>query len=217
MKAMMYCIIHGDRLCGVAIFVLACAAGPILVLKTRATDELGEEIRRRGEADLAAVIASQDTESAKILAETDRRLAQVHTESARATDAEIAREHAQRLAAAKLQARKLLHEAREKRLESAIAETRALLQEYTRSPEYPAVLKRMVAAATESLGKPIRISGRGDDAALLARVSGKSYDPAPQPILGGLIAETPDGSRRLNLSFDELLRLREDQVRELLA
>jgi len=32
-----------------------------------------------------------------------------------------------------------------------------------------------------------------------------------------LIAETPDGSRRLNLSFDELLRLREDRVRELLA
>ena len=47
--------------------------------------------------------------------------------------------------------------------------------------------------------------------------AGKGFDDTPAPILGGLIAVTSDGSRRLNLSFDELLRLREDQVRTLLA
>ena len=113
--------------------------------------------------------------------------------------------------------RKLLYEARERRLVSAIGETRALLQGTLRSGRYPAVLRRMVAAASDSLGKPLRISGRGEDAVLLAKAAGKSFDPTPQPILGGLVAETPDGSRRLNLSFDELLRLREDRVRELLA
>ena len=129
----------------------------------------------------------------------------------------MAHERAQRMAAVKLQARKMLYEAREKRLEGAVADTRTLLQEYTRSPQYPAVLRRMVAAATDALGKQVRIQGRGEDASLLAKVAGKSFDPSPQPIVGGLIAETPDGSRRLNLSFDELLRLREDRVRELLA
>lgn len=180
-------------------------------------ESLVDEIRRRGEADLAAITSRRDSETAKILSETDRRLEEVRSESVRATDVEVVHEHAQHLAAAKLQARKLLYEAREKRLVSAIGETRNLLQEYTRSAQYPAVLKRMVVAATDSLGKPLRISGRGEDAALLAKAAGKSFDPTPQPILGGLIAETPDGSRRLNLSFDELLRLREDRVRELLA
>ena len=180
-------------------------------------ESLVEEIRRRGEADLATVTAGRDAESAKIIAERDRQVADVRAQVAHATDVEIAHERTQRLAAAKLQSRKLLYEAREQRLEGAIAETRSLLQEYTRSTQYPAVLKRMVTAATEALGKQLRIFGRGEDAALLAKVAGKSFDPAPQPILGGLIAETPDGSRRLNLSFDELLRLREDRVRELLA
>ncbi len=180
-------------------------------------ESLVDEIRRRGEADLAEVLARREADSAKILADTDRRLEEVRSESAGATDAEVAHERAQRLAAAKLQSRKLLYEAREKRLVNAIAETRDLLEGYTRSVQYPAVLKRMVAAAGESLGKPVRISGRAEDAALLAKVAGKSFDPTPQPILGGLIAETPDGSRRLNLSFDELLRLREDRVRALLA
>lgn len=180
-------------------------------------ESLVDEIRRRGEADLAAITASRDADMAKVLSERDRRLEEVRSESARATDVEIARERAQRLAAAKLQARKLLYEAREKRLVSAIGETRTLLQQYTRSAQYPAVLERMVASAIESLGTPVRILGRGEDASLLARVAGKSFDPTPQPILGGLVAETPDGSRRLNLSFDELLRLRGDRVRELLA
>ena len=180
-------------------------------------ESLVEEIRRRGETDLAAIIAARETERAKIVADRDQRIEEVRSENARATEAEVARERAQRLAAAKLQARKLLYEAREKRLETAVAETRALLQEYTRSTQYPAVLKRMAAAATDALGKQIRISGRSEDAYLLSKVAGKSFDPTPQPILGGLVAETPDGSRRLNLAFDELLRLHEDRVRELLA
>ena len=75
----------------------------------------------------------------------------------------------------------------------------------------------LMTVATDSLGKQLKISGRAEDAALLAKVAGKCFDPAPLPIVGGLIAETPDGSRRLKLSFDELLRLREDRVREILA
>lgn len=180
-------------------------------------ETLVEEIRRRGEADLAAVTANRDTESAQIIAETDRRLDEIHAESARSLEAEVVREHAQRIAAAKLQARKMLYEAREKRLEGALAETRGLLTEYTRSPQYPAVLRRMLTVATDTLGKPVRISGRAEDAPLLSKLAGKSFDPTAQPIVGGLIATTPDGSRQLNLSFDELLRLREDRVRELLA
>ena len=180
-------------------------------------ESLVDEIRRRGEADLAAITAQRDSERAKIVAERDRRLAELRSASARATEAEVDRERAQGIAAAKLQARKLLYEAREERLEGALRETRALLEEYTRSAQYPLVLKRMVAAANSALGKQLRISGRAEDGSTLAKVAGKSFDPTPQPILGGLIAETPDGSRRLNLTFDELLRLREDRVREILA
>ena len=180
-------------------------------------ESLVDEIRRRGEAELAAITANREEETAKIVAERDRRVAEVRAQAARATESEVSRESAQRLAAAKLRARKHLYEVRERRLDAAIGETRKLLQEYTRTPQYATVLRRMVAAATDALGKQARISGRAEDSPLLAKVAGKNFDPTPQPILGGLLAETPDGSRRLSLSFDELLRLHEDRVRELLA
>ncbi|HTT73924.1 MAG TPA: V-type ATP synthase subunit E family protein [Thermoplasmata archaeon] len=180
-------------------------------------ESLVDEIRRRGEAELAAIEAGRATAAAQIAADRDRRIEAVRQASAHATELEIARTRAQRLAAAKLRARKLLYEAREARMHGALEETRTLLAEFTRSPAYPIVLKRMVAAASDALGKQLRISGRAEDAAALQKAAGKAFDPAPRAILGGLVAETPDGSRRLNLSFDELLRLREDRVRELLA
>lgn len=180
-------------------------------------EDLVEEIRRRGEAELAAIGTARAKDVARIDADRDRRVADVRDSSKRATDADVARERAQRIAAAKLQARKLLYESRERRLRGALGGTRDLLADFTGSSGYPPVLKRMVAAASESLGKSVRIMGRAEDASALQKVAGKSFDPTPQPILGGLIAETTDGTRRLNLSFDELLRLHEDRVRELLA
>ncbi|MGI0071847.1 MAG: V-type ATP synthase subunit E [Thermoplasmata archaeon] len=180
-------------------------------------ESLVEEIRQRAEAELAATIERQKAEGTRLVADRDRRIVEIRATSARAAEAEAGRERAQRIAAAKLQARKLLYEAREHRLIDGLKETRALLTDYTRSPAYPAVLKRMTEAATTALGPGMHVSGRVEDAAVLAKVAGKAFDPTPQPIRGGLIAETSDQRRRLNLSFDELLRLREDEVRELLA
>ncbi len=180
-------------------------------------ESLIEEIRARAEVELRAADEARRVASAKIEAERDRTVREIAESNARAGDIEAARERAQRLAAAKLKSRKMLYEARERRLEGALRETRALLSEYTDRPEYAGVLKRMVQVATDELGRPIKVSGRVEDSARLQKAAGKSFDPTPQPILGGLIAESADGSRRLNLSFDELLRLREDKVREILA
>jgi vacuolar-type H+-ATPase subunit E/Vma4 len=180
-------------------------------------ESLVDEIRSRGEAELKSVAARRDAELSKISAERDARVEAIRADAAKATEAEVARERAQRLAAAHLAARRLLYEAREERLAQGFAETRQLLADLSEEAEYATILRRMLASATARLGKSARVSGRAGDAALLARLAGKSFDPSPRPILGGLVAETPDGRRRLDLSFDELLRQHADAVRGLLA
>ena len=180
-------------------------------------ESLVAEIRSRGAADLATIEKARAAEAAKIAAGRDALVSEIRDESARQAVAEAARDRSQRVAAAKLRARKLLYEARETRLEQAILDTREMLRKYADSDDYPATLKRMYDMATDLLGKQVRVMGRAADASKLSKVAGKSVDPTPLPILGGLVAETTDGSRRLNLSFDELLRLHEDRVRELLS
>lgn len=180
-------------------------------------DELVQEIRSRSDAEIREANEKIEAERRRLEEDRARRLAAIEEESEKQTELEVARLRAQKRAGAKLQARKLLYETREKRMTQSLEETRAMLREYAESPEYKAVLERMHEFALQELGKGLRISGRKEDASLLRGVAGKNFDPTPAPILGGVIAATADGARRLNLSFDELLRLREDRVRELLA
>jgi vacuolar-type H+-ATPase subunit E/Vma4 len=180
-------------------------------------ERLVDEIRLKAERELAQEHASADAQEQAIFTDRDRRVAQVRDEGQRLADTEAKRERAQKVANAKLQARKLVYEARERRTNGQLAQVKELLAEVTESDEYPAVLKRMYAVAVDQLGKQVRVMGRKDDASQLKSIAGKNFDDTVVPIVGGLIAETPDGSRRLNLSFDELLRLREDAVRSLLA
>jgi vacuolar-type H+-ATPase subunit E/Vma4 len=180
-------------------------------------ESLIEEIRSRGEAELQAIEAQRDRQLAEIARDREARLGTIRGEAARATDAEIARDRAQRIAAAHLAARRLLYEAREERLSRGVEETRQRLADLASADAHEAILRRMLASANARLGRGARLSGRAEDAALLGRVAGKAFDPTPRPILGGLVAETPDGRRRLDLSFDELLRQRADAVRALLA
>lgn len=180
-------------------------------------ESLVDEIRARGESELRSVAEQRARDEASIAASRDGRVEELRREATRMLETEVARLQAQRLAAARLSARKLLYAAREERLARALDQTRALLSAFTSEAEYAEVLRRMHAAASQSLGSSLRIFGRSEDAALLRRLAGRSFDATPRAILGGLVAETPDGRRRLDLSFDELLRLRGDKVRELLA
>jgi vacuolar-type H+-ATPase subunit E/Vma4 len=180
-------------------------------------ESLVDEIRARGEAELRAVAERRTKELAAIAADLDGRVAALRAGASRATEAEAARERAQRLAAAHLAARRQEYGAREERLASGFEATRRMLSDLTEGARYSGILKRMIASAADRLGRSVRISGRSNDADLLERLAGRAYDPTPRPILGGIVAETPDGRRRLDFSFDELLRERADAVRGLLA
>ena len=184
--------------------------------RTMSLDRLVEELRRRAEEDLQQQAAQQAKEEAAIAADRQSRIAAVGEQGRRTAEREIARERAQKLASAKLEARKLVYAAQESKMSAALSETRELLEVH-RFRRDPKVVKRMAAYASDVLGKSIKVMGRSADAALLKKVAGTGFDPTPQTILGGIVAESADGSRRLNLSFDELLRLREDRVRQLLG
>ncbi len=180
-------------------------------------ESLVDEIRARGESELKAVLERRDAELGRLAAERDARVSALRAASRKATDAEASRERSQRLAAAHLAARRMLYEAREERLDRGLAETRELFGALGNGASYPTIVRRMIASSTSRLGRSARISGRREDATLLARLAGPGFDPTPRAILGGIVAESEDGHRRLDLSFDELLRQRADAVRRLLA
>ncbi|MGA8664013.1 MAG: V-type ATP synthase subunit E family protein [Thermoplasmata archaeon] len=180
-------------------------------------ERLIAEIRSRGERELGEETQKFEAEKARLQEDRAHRVTAIQEDFRTRTDAEGRRERTQRVAGARMQSRKLEYEAQERAMNASLEAVRGLLRDFTTSDEYPEVLRRMYSVATDELGKDVRVAGRAEDAALLKPLAGRSFDPTPVAILGGLIAETPDGDRRLSLSFDELLRLREDRVRSLLA
>jgi vacuolar-type H+-ATPase subunit E/Vma4 len=179
-------------------------------------ERLVAEIESRAQQQIAAEQARFEKEQAEIVADRARRIEAIRTNVLRQATQEAARERTRRVAGARLEAKKLGYEYQEARTQQLLGALKARLAEYARTPEYPKLLKRMYAAATSRLGKDLKIRGRAEDAKLLRSIAGSGYDDTPLPVTGGFVAETSDGSRRLNLTFDELVRLREDEMRSLL-
>jgi vacuolar-type H+-ATPase subunit E/Vma4 len=175
-------------------------------------DRLLDEIRERSKRELATETERTAIERRRIAADTDRRIAQLREEIARRAQAEANRERLQRLAAAKLEGRRLQFAAQEQRLLDTLATAKSILGNLTKDPRYPKILSRMYQVAEAQLGDDCKVHGRPEDTAALRKIAGAGAVSAPVSISGGLIAETPDGLRRLDLSFEELLRLRQDRL-----
>ena len=134
-------------------------------------------------------------------------------ESAKKEAVSLAQKEVTRIeGAAKLQSKKLLFDATEKLLENNIAALRDALAEHAASPAYPELLARMAKYASKRLGGKIAVTCRKQDEAAL-KAAGAKTASANLNAIGGFKADSEDGTLELDLTFEEILRSREDEVR----
>ncbi len=114
--------------------------------------------------------------------------------------------------ASKLQSKKMLFDATEKLLESNIASLEQAMAEFAASPAYPELLGGMVKYASKRLGGKIGVVCRKVDEAAL-KAAGAKVISANLNSTGGFKAESEDRTLELDLTFEEILRGREDDVR----
>ncbi|HEV2428579.1 MAG TPA: hypothetical protein VGV64_01875 [Thermoplasmata archaeon] len=178
-------------------------------------ERLVEEVRRRSESELEAARAGFTEEARRLLEKREAELKAIDREAERLTALESARIRSQETARAKVTARKLVFEARQRAAVRSLEDARRRLADFTESEAYETLLERLYDYALDRLGKPLKVSGRAEDAARLRSIAGRGFLAEPVAIDGGLVAESSDGSRRLDLSFGELLRRREDRLLDL--
>jgi len=83
---------------------------------------------------------------------------------------------------------------------------------YVQNPEYKNLLKKMVNYAKNTLGPDIIIHCREKDNSI---VKGMNIPIGESSIntLGGILAENKEGTMELDLTFEELLRSKEDNIK----
>ena len=112
--------------------------------------------------------------------------------------------------AGKLEAKKILFDAINKNLDSTFDMIKQELGNYTKTSEYKKKLQKMAETAKNTLGDNIVIHCRKEDKSVFRS---KDTIGSSIQILGGLVAENNDGTKELDLTFEELLRTHEDEIK----
>jgi len=172
------------------------------------------EIENRKKQD----IENLDTELAqkKAALQNKRDTAIRETQESALKEAKIKseRETTRLIEAARLQAKKILFDAINENLGSAIDVIKQELKDYSKTPQYKKTLENMVNSAKKKIDQNIVIHCSDDDNSLLKNM-GVTIGSSIQT-LGGIVAENKEGTKELDLTFEELLRTHEDEVRGLI-
>jgi len=125
------------------------------------------------------------------------------------------REKARIVEAARLNAKKILFDAINENMYSTFDTITKELKSYTLKPDYKISLQRMLKYAKQKLGANIKVSCREDDKIILKGIDNVNFGPSIQTI-GGILAEDQNGMKELDLTFEELLRNHEDEIKNFL-
>jgi V/A-type H+-transporting ATPase subunit E len=172
-----------------------------------------EEKRKREEIKLEAEFSSKQQQIRK---KTDEEISKIsNTAQSQAKD-QSQRERIRIEGAGKLKAKKLLFDATEKMLENNIALLKQAFADFARSDQYRNLLPAMVRYASNRLGGDIGVICRRQDADLFSSNSSVQVLSTDLNSIGGFKAEKKDGTLELDLTFEEILRNHQDEVRALI-
>lgn len=158
-----------------------------------------EDILAAGEQRAASIIAEARAEKEKILAEARERARELREKRLAEADREAAQFRVRELAGAELEAKRMRLRMESEVLEAAVEEARrrvAALQ----GGEDEAILERLLKKVPP--GYRVFSSQKNED--FLRRRLGMVY-AGTVGCLGGLVTESPDGSVRIDLSYDTIL------------
>lgn len=124
----------------------------------------------------------------------------------------------ERLAWARLEAKRLVSEAREDAINNAIEDIFASLKELKKSKEYKSFMSNEVSnALKEFKGVKIVVHVVKNDKKLLPKMPKGCKVVADLDALGGAVIETQDGKMKVDLTLETLFELRRDDLRKLIS
>ena len=178
---------------------------------TLSIDQFVDEIQNRKKnelADLDKKLNDKKSETDSKKNSAVKELKDSYTNEAK-TKAE--REGARIVEAGKLEAKKILFDAINKNLDSTFDVIKKELDGYSKKPEYKQVIQKLIVYSKKVLAKKIIIHCREEDKSFF-----KDKDIMIGSViqtLGGIIAENKEKTKEIDLTFEELLRNNEDEIK----
>ena len=169
------------------------------------------EIEGRKKTEIESLESEFNEKTSKMETEKNSTLQELSENYEKESKISSDRESARIIEGGKLEAKKILFAAINKNLDSTFNIIKEDLVKYTTSSEYKSVVEQMIKTCQKELGKKITVHYKEEDKSLF-NISDVTVGSSIQTI-GGIIAENDDGTKELDLTFEELLRTNEDEIK----
>ncbi len=169
------------------------------------------EIENRKKNDINVIDKEFDENKASIENKKNSTIKELQERYENEAKIKSEREGARIVEAGKLEAKKILFDAINTNLDSTFDIIKQELSNYTTTSEYKKVLQKMVNVSKKKLDEDIVIHCRKEDSSFLKDL-GVSVGSSIQTI-GGIITENKNGTKELDLTYEELLRTQEDEIK----
>lgn len=173
------------------------------------------EIENRKKREIDSLNKDLAEKKSRLQAELNITVKEIQEKFANEAKVKSEREYARIIEAGKLHAKKILFDAINANMQSAFDVIRKEIENYAKSSQYKKAIETMVNSSKKKLGQDIVVHCRDEDKSLLKDMGitvGKSIKT-----LGGIVAENKKGTKELDLTFEELLRTNEDQIKSFLS
>ncbi len=173
-------------------------------------ETLIDEIQERKRKDLRHLDEELAEKKAAIQSKKDNIVKELQQRFDGEAKTKSERESARIIEAARLQAKKILFDAINTNLSSAFNVIEQELKKYTKTPQYKKHLEAIINVSKKKLGKHIIVHCREEDRALVEGMGVAVGSPIQT--IGGLVVENEQNTKELALTFEELLRICEDDI-----
>lgn len=178
-------------------------------------DTFLREIENRKRRELEALDRELTEKKEALLRDKSTRVQELQERYKREAHIKSEREYTRIVEAGRLQAKRIIFEAMDANLDSALEVIRQELMNYTKNAQYKKTLEEMVNVAKKKLGQDVHVHCREEDRQILKNL-GVTVNNKPIQTLGGIIVENKQGTMELDLTFEELLRTRDETIRAIL-
>ena len=173
-------------------------------------DKFVTEIQNRKKNDLAELDKKLSDKKSETDTKKNSSVKDLKENYANEAKTKAEREGATIVEAGKLEAKKILFDAINKNLDSTFDVIKKELDDYSKKPEYKKVMQKLVDYSKKMLAKELVVHCREEDKSFFK--SGVKVGSTIQTI-GGFVAENKEGTKEIDLTFEELLRNNEDEIK----
>jgi len=177
---------------------------------TLSIDQFVDEIQNRKKNELADLDKKLNDKKSETDSKKNSAVKELKDNYTNEAKTKAEREGARIVEAGKLEAKKILFDAINKNLDSTFDVIKKELDGYSKKPEYKQVLQKLIVYSKKVLAKELVVHCREEDKQFFK--SGVKVGSTIQT-LGGFIAENKEGTKEIDLTFEELLRSSEDEIK----